>query len=41
MNLPKLTTPDGVFDWLIGLIVLMAALGALVLAAAATGVIAL
>jgi hypothetical protein len=41
MNLPKLTTPDGVFDWLIGLIVLMAAVGALVLAAAATGVIAL
>ncbi|WP_327051650.1 hypothetical protein [Halomicrococcus gelatinilyticus] len=41
MNLPKLTTPDGVFDWLIGLIVLMAAIGALVLAAAATGVIAL
>ena len=39
MNLPKLTTPDGVFDWLIGLIVLMAALGALVLLAVGLGLV--
>ncbi len=39
MNLPKLTTPNGLFDYLIGLIVLLAALAGVYIMAVMTGVI--
>lgn len=39
MNLPKLTTPRGVFDYIIGLIIVLAALAGLYVVAVLTGVI--
>ncbi|WP_255767338.1 hypothetical protein [Haladaptatus halobius] len=39
MNLPKLTTPTGLFDYLIGLLVALAALAGLYLAAVAMDII--
>ncbi|WP_458185421.1 hypothetical protein [Haladaptatus sp. NG-WS-4] len=39
MKLPKLTTPSGVFDYLIGLIVVLAALAGLYIVAVSAGVI--
>jgi hypothetical protein len=39
MSLPSLTTPDGVFDYLIGLIIFLAGVGTLYMVAVAFGVI--
>ncbi|WP_435153303.1 hypothetical protein [Haladaptatus sp. DFWS20] len=39
MNLPKLTTPRGVFDYIIGLIIVLAALAGLYVVAVLAGVI--
>ncbi|SHK11776.1 MULTISPECIES: hypothetical protein [Haladaptatus] len=40
MNMPKLTTPNGLFDYLIGLIIVLAAIAGLYIVAVMTGVIA-
>lgn len=40
MNMPKLTTPNGLFDYLIGLIVLLAAIAGIYIVAVMTGVMA-
>lgn len=40
MNLPRLTTPNGLFDYLIGTIILLAAIAGIYIAAVMTGVIA-
>ncbi|WP_266076583.1 hypothetical protein [Haladaptatus caseinilyticus] len=40
MNVPKLTTPRGVFDYILGLIIVLAALAGLYIVAVAAGVIA-
>ncbi|WP_458206339.1 hypothetical protein [Haladaptatus sp. NG-SE-30] len=39
MNVPKLTTPSGLFDYLIGLIIVLAALAGLYLVAVSANVI--
>ncbi|WP_423745252.1 hypothetical protein V5735_04410 (plasmid) [Haladaptatus sp. SPP-AMP-3] len=40
MNVPKLTTPNGLFDYLIGLIIVLAAIAGLYIVAVMSGVIA-
>ncbi|WP_256388509.1 hypothetical protein [Haladaptatus sp. W1] len=40
MNVPKLTTPNGLFDYLIGLIIVLAAIAGLYIVAVMNGVIA-